>query len=999
MKMSTIPTNSISLDTQENKTHSSREENRHYVGSSEKEMQQMLQSIRLSELKDLFDNIPDAALMPEVDMSLPSEASSEAVLSALEAIAAKNNSGVSFIGDGLPVYRTQPIVETVCQINNLATAYTPYQPERSQGTLMSHWIYQCLMSALTGFEAINTSLYDRSTAIYEGICYALRMKPEAKKVVLSAGLYSQDIEVVRTLAAETGVEFEILPISNYTGVMNPESLFDLLERQEGKIAAFVFPQVNHLGLLENVNRLTDIASDFNVCSIAVVDPMLLATGALKQPSAFGAKGADVVVGEGQHLAIGPNFGGPGLGVFGVRYNEEHRNEVRNTPGRFVGKAKDIDGNDCYTMVLSTREQHIRKEKATSNICSNQAFLATLAGAAILGRGEFGMSSACMAGKDKAYHLAKRLAAIEGITLPFPQTAFFNEFVVMLPESSKKAIKKALKHGLHIGVDVSDRIVGCEDKLLKISLTDVQTDADCEKLMQFFVENYGQETKSVYVPMIPPSYMRFGRVGIPQLSTEHIKDYYTRLGYLNMSPKDACYPLGSCTMKYNPLLNEKAANIPGFVNSHPQLATEESQGSLEVLFHIQEWFKKITGLDAVTTQPVAGAQGELVALKLFQAYHREYSEKPRDIILIPKSAHGTNFATAAMAGYKIENIIGVNSDSETGLLDVRHLDTLLQQYGERVAAIMITNPNTSGIFETSFIAIAKKVHEVGGLVFMDGANLNAICGWVNLKALGVDAMHSNLHKTWSIPHGGGGPGDAIVAVDRKLEDYLPGYQIVEKAGAFKPIKARKSIGSIHRNWGNFAHKVRCLAYLMSLGREGIRAISANAVLSSRYLFEKLSKDFAVLPTDASMPRMHEFILTLTDAEFEHIENNGVSRSMILAGMGKLFLDFGFHAPTISFPEANGIMIEPTETYSKDELDRFAKAVVWIKKLVMDCPKILIRAPYFMPIGKVDEVGANRNIVLSESLRMLPQIPQLRMTLAQLSAMPIEQIYQKLLAQVK
>ncbi|OIO60572.1 MAG: glycine dehydrogenase [Verrucomicrobia bacterium CG_4_10_14_3_um_filter_43_23] len=974
---------------------SKREESRHYIPASEKDIQDMLDALNLDSLEALFAHLPSGALFGEA-YDLPEEQSYDDVKAIMEQISKMNTQCVSFLGDGLPVYKTHPIVAHIAQNANLATAYTPYQPERSQGTLISHWIYQCLMSSLTGFEAINTSLYDRATALYEAICCALRMKPNADTVLLSSGLLPQDLEVVRSLVQHTGIHLKMVPLKKQTGLLDFDALYDLLDGNEEKIAAIAFPQINHFGLLEDVNTVTDIADDYDVKSIAVVDPALLATGGLRQPSTFGQKGANILVGEGQHLAIGPNFGGPGLGVFGVRYNEDCKNDVRQTPGRFVGKSKDVDNKECYTMVLSTREQHIRKDKATSNICSNQAFLATLAGAAILAKGEFGMSSSCLSGKDKAYNVASRIASIDGIYLAFPQSPFFNEFVVLLPEPAKKAIKKGQKQNLHIGVDISDRVGNMSENYLKISFSDLQTEADREQLIAFFEENYGKSAGTTYVPSIPPNYIRFGRVGIPQLSLEYIKDYYNQLGNMNISPKDTCYPLGSCTMKYNPLLNEYAANLPGFTNIHPQAPVEDVQGAMRILAEIQEWFKKITGLAAVTTQPVAGAQGELVALKMFQAYHKENSEETRDIVLIPKSAHGTNFASAAMAGYKHENIIGLDADKNTGCLDLKALDGVLAKYGERISGIMITNPNTSGIFETDFRKVADKIHALGGLVYMDGANLNAIAGWVNIAALGVDAIHSNLHKTWSIPHGGGGPGDAILAVSDKLADYLPGYQIIEKMGMYKPVRPRSSVGSFHRHWGNFAHKVRCYAYLLRLGKEGVKNMSATAVLASRYLFDKLSDSFEVIPASKNIPRMHEFIITLDANEFTQLEKQGFTKASLPGNIGKLFLDFGFHAPTVSFPDPLGLMIEPTESYTKAELDRFAEAVHFIRKIVKERPSLLLSAPHFMPIKRVDEVAANRNLVLSEKLTMLPEFKQGKFTLEQLAQMSIEAIYQQLMS---
>jgi glycine dehydrogenase len=460
------------------------------------------------------------------------------------------------------------------------------------------------------------------------------------------------------------------------------------------------------------------------------------------------------------------------------------------------------------------------------------------------------------------------------------------------------------------------------------------------------------------------------------------------------------------MKYNPHINDWAAGLPGFTALHPQVPVDDAQGSLELLWQIQQWMQAITGLPGLTTQPVAGAQGELVGLKLFQAYHRHHGQAHRDIMLIPSSAHGTNFATATTAGYVnrqradgAPSGIVILKSAPDGRVDQADFDAKIAQYGDRVAGMMVTNPNTSGVFETDFKRMADAVHRAGGLVYMDGANMNAIAGWVNLDRLGVDAVHNNLHKTWTVPHGGGGPGDGIVGVSARLVDFLPGYQIEKHGDRFVPVRPKHSIGSFHRHWGNFAHKVRVYSYLLRLGHAGVQRMSAMSVLASRYLFTRLGKQFPSLPTAADgVPRMHEFILTLTEEDFKRIEAAGIPRANIISRVGKLFLDFGFHAPTVAFPEVFGLMIEPTESYTKDELDRFADAVVAIGELIRANPEVLKSAPRFTPVDRVDEVAANRTLVLSEHLTALPKINENRLSPVLLNAMPVAEIKARILATV-
>jgi glycine dehydrogenase len=452
------------------------------------------------------------------------------------------------------------------------------------------------------------------------------------------------------------------------------------------------------------------------------------------------------------------------------------------------------------------------------------------------------------------------------------------------------------------------------------------------------------------------------------------------------------------MKYNPYLHEVVTMLPGFANLHPEAPSEDAQGTLEVLYHVQEYFKAITGLAAVTTQPVAGAQGELVGLKMFQAYHRSRGDTGRDIILIPHSAHGTNPATATMAGFEtvqqggvsVSGIVEIKAGAH-GQIDIGHLQQLLEHYHGRIAGIMITNPNTSGVFESRFQDVAAMIHAAGGLVYMDGANMNAIAGWVDLGALGVDAVHNNNHKTWSIPHGGGGPGDAIVAVSEVLKPFLPGWQVVQTAHGYTLQRPLQSIGSVHRHFGNTAHKIRAYTYLRALGRDGVRRMSAVAVLAARYLHHRLRDHFPTLPPEVDdSPRMHEFIITLPAATFAKIEAAGISRSRAIGLFGKLFLDFGFHAPTVSFPEAEGLMIEPTESYTKAELDRFADAIIVMLDLIHTQPTILKTVPHFTPVSRIDEASANKHIVLSERLTTLPDVLPNRIAPADLAQMSLAAI---------
>lgn len=984
-------------------TKLSRELTKYYICSTEAEQKDMLKTLNLSELKDLYSHIPDNVKFDKAPF-VTEELEYNDLIDHLLKVSQMNKIKTSFIGDGLKNYKETEIVNYVLNLRNLTTAYTPYQPERSQGTLHTLWVYSSAISMLTGFEAVNASFYDRSTCMFEAINTATRLVKNANTALVCESIYPGDMEVLKTHAIETNVTIIPVPLDKKSGMTDIDELKKLIAHHGSNVACLVFPQVNSLGNLEDVHTLTDLCYDHKFQSVAVIDPMLIATEGLLPPVEYGTQkqGAHMIVGEGQHLAIAPNFGGPGLGIFGIRFNEKNKNDIRSTAGRFVGKAKDADGKDCLCMVLSTREQHIRREKATSNICSNQSYIATVAGASVLARGEEGMKESHLIARDFAIQMAQVLTQFKGVKLAFDSTPFYNEFVLELPILTSELIKKASQEGIQLGVDVTNRVNDGRNLLL-VSFFDVHTDEDLEKLENFFKNNFEYVENDDFIPEVPENFLRSTPVGLPNYTIDEIKTFYKKLNDINVSPDDNIYPLGSCTMKYNPYINDWAAGLPGFTQLHPQSPIEDSQGSLKILFEIQEMFKSITGLAAVTTQPVAGAQGELVGLKLFQAYHRDRGEgHTRNILLIPRSAHGTNPATATMAGYqtKTENgtqfgIVTIEAN-EHGQINFAQLTEMVNLYGKRIAGVMVTNPNTSGIFEAEFKQMSELIHSVGGLVYMDGANMNAIAGWIDLNKLGVDAVHNNLHKTWTIPHGGGGPGDGIVAVSEKLVDYLPGIQVTNKNGLYDIVKAPKTIGSFHRHYGNFAHKVRAYTYIKALGGNGTRQMSAVAVLSARYLYEKLKPTFPILPEKTeNVARMHEFILTISKDTFDRIEKSGTPKATAIAKIGKLFLDFGGHAPTVAFPEVYGLMIEPTETYSKVELDKFVEVVNAIHTIINEHPEVLASAPHFTPIKKVDEVYANKELRFMESLNELATIFDNKIDPIKLSKMSTKDVYSEIL----
>lgn len=977
-----------------------------YISLTETEIKEMLEKIGLNKLSDLYKHIPENVRFSETP-NVSKTFEYEELIDHMLDLSQKNNTKRSFIGDGLPDYKVGELVPYVSDLRSLTTAYTPYQPERSQGTLWTLWMYANTISKLTGFEAINASMYDRSTCLFEALNAGMKLTRKSDTVLLCESIYPGDLKVIDTIANGFPMKIIRVPYNKETGITDLEAVKNAFDSAEGKVGAIAFPQVNNLGNLEDVNALTDFARANKIQSIAVIDPMLLATEALEAPVKYGSdnEGCDIIVGEGQHLAIGPNFSGPGLGIFGIRYNAKNKLSIRQTPGRFVGIGKDAKGNEALCMVLSTREQHIRREKATSNICSNQSFIASLAGAAILERGEAGMTEAAMSGRESAIQMAVELSKFDGVELSYPEAAFFNEFVLTLPTDVEEFITTAAKNEIHVGVNVTAR-VGRPNQL-KLSFSDNQNDEDLDALIELFEKAFGAANEEAHfaIPAISDELTRSEAVGLPTYELDDLKKFYSDLDDQNVSPDNLIYPLGSCTMKYNPLINDWAANLEGFTDIHPQAPEADAQGSLEVLYGVQEMFKEMTGMPGIALQPLAGAQGEFAGIKMFQAYHKANGEE-RDVILIPHSAHGTNPATATAAGFTSKIIDGKKvgivliEATECGLIDMGTLKKQVEEYGNRICGIMVTNPNTSGIFETEFKEIAELIHSVGGLVYMDGANMNAIAGWIDLGTMGVDACHNNIHKTWSISHGGGGPGDAIVVVSDKLLDFIPGVQVRKNGDLYETYKAKNSIGELHRHHGQFAHKIRCYSYLKRLGSEGVKKMSACAVLSSRYLHKLLSPVYPTLPCNCgSTERMHEFIMTIEDDIFKKIEEAGTPKATAIAKIGKLFLDFGLHAPTVAFPEVFGLMVEPTESYTKGELDRFAEAVIAIHKMLVEHPEVLTTAPHFTPVTKVDEVGANKSLTLTGDISKLPEVKKDIIAVEVLQNMPINEIMKLILQKHK
>jgi len=832
----------------------------------------------------------------------------------------------SFLGAGNYNYLIPEIIDMISSHRGFYTTYTPYQPETSQGNLAVFYLYQSLICRLTGMEVANVSLYDGATALTEAVFMASNIK-KRKKVIIVNPLNPSYKEVLDTYKIDAGLDVVYLPFNAET--MNAD--LDALEKElSGDVACVVAQQPNFLGELET--QLKDISQmthdNGSLFIVNVNDPHTLSS--IKPPGEYDA---DIVTAEGQPLGNALYYGGPGLGIMATK--EKY---VRKMPGRIVGRTLDADGNEGFVLTLSTREQHIRREKATSNICSNEALCALRATAYLLSLGNEGLAEA----QKKSVYLASRLwlllEAIPGFTLLNRQN--LGEVVFSVAMDAEELNKKLLKKGVISGLNVTEYIDGLKgNDAILFSLTNANSVEDIDKLIDAILditdEWSGSEVRVRIEELrrdLPPftdktaglllefqeELTREAELDIPSLTEDELYTMFWKLALMNFDIDKGLYPLGSCTMKYNARLNERIAALSGFANLHPRQPEETVQGVLKMLYDFNKYLCQVLGMPDATLQPAAGAHGEITALKIFRAYFREKGED-RKIVLTPDTSHGTNPASAAMGGMKIVKV----KTKQDGTTDMDDLRDKIATHGKDIAGIMLTIPNTLGIFEAHIPEISELMHSIDAQVYMDGANLNAIIGQVRPGDLGVDAVHVNLHKTFDTPHGGGGPGAGPVAVAKHLAKYLPKPTIeLRDERYYLNSNLPHSIGQVLANIGNVGVILKANAYRLALGSEGLRSVSENAVINANYLMAILNESglFKVYHAPNSY-RMHEFVLEPARKGVKAID------------IAKALLDWGFHPPTTNFPHIEHIidealMIEPTETASKAELDRFAKALIAI-----------------------------------------------------------------------
>ncbi|MEW2427537.1 aminomethyl-transferring glycine dehydrogenase [Micromonospora sp. NPDC047644] len=831
---------------------------------------------------DSIDELMDAAI-PEVirwhgTLDLPEAATEAETIAELRALAARNTVAVSMIGLGYHGTHTPAVIRrNVLEDPAWYTAYTPYQPEISQGRLEALLNFQTMVTDLTGLATANASMLDEGTAAAEAMTLARRAsKTKSGVYVVDADALPQTIAVITSRAEPLGIDVRVLDVQRDE---LPEEFFGLHLQYPGASGAVR----DHAGLVEAahaVGALVTVAAD------------LLALTLLRAP---GEIGADIAAGTTQRFGVPMGFGGPHAGYLAVRSGLE-----RMLPGRLVGVSRDADGNPAYRLALQTREQHIRREKATSNICTAQVLLAVMAGMYAVYHGPDGLRAIA----TRTHAMAARLAAgLRAGGMDVADVAFFDTVTVTVPGRAAEVVAAAAQRGVNLRLVDADRVgVSCDETTTAAHLALVWA--------AFGVPAFdGDGDAALPVDLIRGSDFLTHPVFRSHHSETAMLRYLRRLSDFDYALDRGMIPLGSCTMKLNATTEMEPVSWAEFANIHPFAPDAQTVGYREMIGQLESWLAEVTGYDAVSVQPNAGSQGELAGLLAIRSYHASRGETHRDVCLIPSSAHGTNAASAVMAGMRVV-VVACDDDGNVDLVD---LDAKIDKHRDALAAIMVTYPSTHGVYETGIASLCAKVHDAGGQVYVDGANLNALVGFAKPGQFGADVSHLNLHKTFCIPHGGGGPGVGPVAVRAHLAPFLPGDPLGAHVDATPAISAAKygSAGILPIPW----------AYLRMMGAEGLTRATGVAVLAANYVAARLRGHFPVLYAGNKGLVAHECILDLRPLT----KATGVT----VDDVAKRLIDYGFHAPTMSFPVAGTLMVEPTESEDLAELDRFCDAMIAIR----------------------------------------------------------------------
>ncbi|WP_313022187.1 aminomethyl-transferring glycine dehydrogenase [Mobilicoccus sp.] len=868
-----------------------------HIGPGDAETTRMLEVVGQDSLDALIDAAIPAGIRDADALAIEAAPSEQAVIAELREIAARNTVLTSMIGLGCYGTHTPPVVKrNILENPAWYTAYTPYQPEISQGRLEALLNFQTVVSDLTGLDVANASMLDEGTAAAEAMTL-MRRAAKAKEgavLVLDRALLPQTIGVIETRARALRIECVTLDLD---GVDSADALSFAVDGKPVFGVIVQYPGKD--GQVRDFRAVADVVHGLGGLVTAAAD--LLALTLLAEPASWGA---DIAVGTSQRFGVPMGFGGPHAGYLAVRQKLS-----RTMPGRLVGVSVDAEGTPAYRLALQTREQHIRREKATSNICTAQVLLAVMASMYAVWHGPVGLRDIAVRAHSHAAALAEALRAggVEVTT-----TRFVDTITVSVPGAARDILAKALDGGVNLCL--------VDDDTLSIS-TDETTVADHVRLV---CEAFGVEAPA-QVETVEPDFGDLARtseylthpVFHAYRSETAMLRYLRRLADRDYALDRGMIPLGSCTMKLNATTEMEAITWPEFANLHPFAPAEQTRGIRDLAAQLSAWLVEITGYDEVSLQPNAGSQGELAGLMAIRAYHEANGDHERDVCLIPSSAHGTNAASAAMAGLKVV----VVASAADGSVDMDDLRAKIATHGERLAGIMVTYPSTHGVYEDTITELCELVHEAGGQVYVDGANMNALVGVARPGRFGADVSHLNLHKTFCIPHGGGGPGVGPVGVRAHLAPHLPNHPLAAEAGpesGVGPISAAPfgSASILPISW----------AYIRLMGGTGLTAATEMAVLNANYIAARLGEHYPVLYAGENGLVAHECILDVR----EITKVSGVT----VDDVAKRLIDYGFHAPTMSFPVAGTLMVEPTESEDLGEIDRFCDAMIAIRAEIQE-----------------------------------------------------------------
>ncbi|WP_019548782.1 aminomethyl-transferring glycine dehydrogenase [Streptomyces sulphureus] len=860
-----------------------------HIGPGAEAQAKMLAQVGYASLDELTEAaVPDAIKSTE-RLRLPAARTEAEVLDELREMAGRNRVLHSMIGLGYYGTHTPAVIKrNVLENPAWYTAYTPYQPEISQGRLEALLNFQTVVADLTGLPTAGASLLDESTAAAEAMALSRRVgKVKGGVFLVDAETLPQTVAVLRTRAEPTGVEVVVADLAE--GV--PE---DVAERG---VFGVLLQYPGASGAVRDLRPVIEQAHERGAVVTVAAD--LLALTLLASP---GALGADIAVGTSQRFGVPMAFGGPHAGYMAVR-----EKFARSLPGRLVGVSKDADGRQAYRLALQTREQHIRREKATSNICTAQVLLAVMAGMYATYHGPEGLTAIAR----RTHRFAALLAAgLRDGGVEVVHGGFFDTVTARVPGGAGQVVERAGEAGVNLRLVDADHVgIACDETTTREQLALVWqafgVSADVEALD-------GRTPDALPEGLLRTEEFLTHPVFHAHRSETAMLRYLRRLSDRDYALDRGMIPLGSCTMKLNATTEMEPISWPEFAGLHPFAPADQAEGYLSLIRQLEEQLAEVTGYDAVSLQPNAGSQGELAGLLAVRAYHRACGETQRDVCLIPSSAHGTNAASAVMAGMRVVLV----ATGESGDVDLDDLHAKLAKHGGELAVLMVTYPSTHGVFEEHIQDVCAAVHDAGGQVYVDGANLNALLGVARPGRFGADVSHLNLHKTFCIPHGGGGPGVGPIGVRAHLAPYLPNHPLQPGAGpetGIGPVSAAP--------WGSAGILPISWAYMRLMGAEGLRTATQVAVLGANYLARRLEPHYPVLYTGPGGLVAHECIIDVRGLT----KHTGVS----IDDVAKRLIDYGFHAPTMSFPVAGTLMTEPTESEDLAELDRFCEAMIAIR----------------------------------------------------------------------